>query len=217
MGALARHTGQELHAEMTLVKRIPVGGGLGGGSSDAAAALNAANAVFDLGLEPEELASIGHQIGSDIPFFLDNTTPPRSALVTDFGRAMRRCAPVNVSMLLIIPNFGCATPEVYREYDQSALTLDESRVAQMALSGEASGESLFNDLALPAQRAEPRLRELIDRLKRLTREPIHVSGSGSTLFLMTDSPEALVGELEPHLLGARCLAANSAPRPDGSV
>ena len=215
LNALSKHIGRDLNAGITLTKRIPVGGGLGGGSSDAAACLIAANTAFGLDLTTEELAEIGHGIGSDIPFFLDIQHTPRPALVTDFGRAMGRTAPVHASMLLIVPNFGCSTPEVYHEYDQSALTLDEARVAQMAGAGEVNPAELFNDLALPALRAEPRLRELVERVRRLIAEPVHVSGSGSTLFVITQSPESLANELGPQLPGARCLAARASGLSDG--
>src|SRR5262249_32688294 len=71
---LEQHAGRPLPLQMTLDKRIPIGGGLGGGSSDAAAMLMAANELFSLGLSPHALASLSTSLGSDIAFFIDEET-----------------------------------------------------------------------------------------------------------------------------------------------
>ena len=73
---LEHHTGRPLPVDMTVDKRIPVGAGLGGGSSDAAAALRALNTLFSLGLPADQLRALASHLGSDIPFFIDEDPDP---------------------------------------------------------------------------------------------------------------------------------------------
>ncbi|MEM8758487.1 MAG: hypothetical protein AAGF47_11995 [Planctomycetota bacterium] len=115
LGAAA---GRELGARVVVEKRIPFGGGLGGGSSDAAVCLLAANAAFGLGRSVADLAELGAMLGSDVPFFLDEPLldrdgPPRAALVTGTGDRVERIETRPAPLLLILPPFGCATAEVF--------------------------------------------------------------------------------------------------------
>jgi 4-diphosphocytidyl-2-C-methyl-D-erythritol kinase len=205
LAAIGDAAGKELNANISLTKRIPVGGGLGGGSSDAAACLFAANSLFELGLPVEQLAQIGKALGSDIPFFIDDNKLPRPALVMRFGELVRRVQLDSTQLLLIVPNFGCHTADVYKEYDQSPLTLDADRVIEMAQQGRVVDYELFNDLSLPAQRSQPELGSLISRVQRLTDLPIHVSGSGSSLFIVADSADTLAEEIQTRVPNVRCL------------
>lgn len=209
LGAIGDAVGRELSAKITLTKRIPVGGGLGGGSSDGAACLKAANDLFGLGLKAQHLAEIGRTLGSDIPFFVDEGATPRPALVMRFGELIQRVELEPVGLLLIMPSFGCHTGDVYREYDQSPLTLDADRVIGMAKTGRVDPDELFNDLALPAQRSQPELGSLMARVGRQTDLPVHVSGSGSTLFLVTDSADTLAEEIRSKVPSVRCLATRT--------
>ncbi|GAB5497294.1 MAG: 4-(cytidine 5'-diphospho)-2-C-methyl-D-erythritol kinase [Phycisphaerales bacterium] len=206
---LGEHTNQELNAKITIRKRIPVGGGLGGGSSDAAATLNAANRLFGLGLEPAQLQAIGRTLGSDIPFFLDEGDTPRPAIVSHFGEVIRRVELKPTKLVLIMPGFGCHTGDVYRQYDQAPLTLDAARTVMLAERGEIDTEDLFNDLTLAAQRTQPELETVLLRLGRVVDGPVHVSGSGSTLFVVTDEPDTLASEIESRVTGVRCAAVTT--------
>ena len=67
---LEQHTGKSLNVEINLEKHIPVGGGLGGGSSDAATTLVSLNELFSLNISPTELCELALRLGSDVPFFL---------------------------------------------------------------------------------------------------------------------------------------------------
>ena len=205
LARLSTHVGRELTAKISITKRIPVGGGLGGGSGNAAACLIAARRLFDLKLSLYDLIQIASKLGSDIPFFLDETELPRAALVTYFGERIRRVAIEPTQLLLIVPNFGCHTGEVYREYDQSPLTLDIERVVAMAERGVVDTTQLFNDLALPAQRFQPELQTLIGRIGRITDEPIHVSGSGSTLFMVPENPDTVAEQIGKRITSVRCV------------
>ena len=157
LGLLARHTGRDLHVEIAITKRIPVGGGMGGGSSDAAACLLAANELFQLGLPVADLADLARRLGSDIPFFLDDSPLPRPALVTHFGERIRRVPLEPTELLVITPNFGCHTGDVYREYDQSPLTLDLARVVTARAAPPARARIAPGEARQAHERTDPRL------------------------------------------------------------
>lgn len=203
---LEREAGRALPIRMRVEKRIPVGGGLGGGSSDAAAALLAVNELFGLGLAIERLRELSRELGSDVAFFLDEagliTDAPRPAFVSGFGDRIERTPAVrgegdgSAHAVLVFPEFGCATPAVYKAFDaidpatlrpsarfeeraQSARTL----ATRAALVRDLAGE-LFNDLAPAAEVVAPALRELREALRRACELEAHVTGSGSTLFFV---------------------------------
>lgn len=203
---LEREAGRPLPIRMRVEKRIPVGGGLGGGSSDAAAALVAVNELFGLGLPIGRLRDLSRELGSDVAFFLDEASlggaPPRPAFVSGFGDRIERTAPVrggggdSAHAVLVFPEFGCATPAVYKAFD----TIDpaalrpsarfEQRVqsarnlaSRAMLSRDGAGE-LFNDLAPAAEAVAPALRDLREALRRSCELEAHVTGSGSTLFVV---------------------------------
>jgi 4-diphosphocytidyl-2-C-methyl-D-erythritol kinase len=108
---LEREAGRELPARLRLTKRIPFGAGLGGGSSDAAAALELGNRLFELGLSQAALLALAAQLGSDVPLFLLGGT------VLGLGRGERvfplRPVPLE-SILLVHPGLFVATPSVYK-------------------------------------------------------------------------------------------------------
>ncbi|MCC6676013.1 MAG: hypothetical protein IT436_02610 [Phycisphaerales bacterium] len=195
---LEQHTGRALPIAMQLAKRIPVGGGLGGGSSDAAAMLTGLNRLFELGIGVEELQSLGATLGSDVAFFIDDRWPARPAVVTGFGDRIRRTPAAAADLLLVIPPFSCPTAEIYAAYDRlpdgpDVRTLNEPMVRSLALSAAGPGPSLpgalFNTLLPAACRAQPALAGLVDRIAEClctdTAAPAraHLSGSGSCLFI----------------------------------
>lgn len=202
--AVRAHREIEAHAgplpiELTIRKRIPAGGGLGGGSSDAAATIRAVDHLFSVGLAEPTAHSIAAAIGSDVAFFLDHESafdqPPRPALVGGFGDAITRIDPAWFSpetrFLVICPPFGCPTPEVYREFDAGGPTpFRDADVRGLLDAGSLDPARLFNDLAAPAMRVRPALARLRDRLAISLGLPVHVSGSGSTLFACVTSENA---------------------------
>lgn len=224
--ALERATGRRLGVHAVLSKRIPVGGGLGGGSSDAAAMLLGLNRVFNLGLPTWRLAELGATLGSDVPFFVDDApaphdpstiAPPRPALVTGLGERLERVPAMAAWAVLLFPPFGCPTGPVYKAFDAwlgtgAGRAADESRVRgliQRARSLESDVASrvppphrrgtaaaafsaeLFNDLAAPAETVAPGLAALRQRIAAMAGAPVHVTGSGSTMFMLAaDGEEA---------------------------
>lgn len=188
--ALEDRAGRTLPIALEITKRIPAGGGLGGGSSDAAAVLRAVPALFELDIDEDALLEIARSLGSDVPFFLDFQRclgqPPRSAIVTGLGERVGRLDTHPASdrdVALLFPTFGCPTRDVYQAFDHAPSPLDEAAARALARGATLDPRALFNDLAEPAMRVEPALRELRQAAEQRLAAPVHVSGSGSTLFV----------------------------------
>lgn len=214
--ALEARAGRALPIRLTLRKRIPVGGGLGGGSSNAAGVLRVVRDLFALPLHTDELRGAGATLGSDVPFFVGGAAESQ-ALVEGFGERVTRgrwLAP-GAAFVLILPPFGCPTGEVYRAFDAlNPLPLRPERAARLldALArGQARASDYFNDLAVAAEHVSPALRDLRHAIGQSLSRPAHVSGSGSTLFVAAGSGD------EARALAARvrqdfpaCVAVASA-------
>lgn len=185
---LERETGRSLPIILSLRKRIPVGGGLGGGSSDAAATLLAIDHAFDLHLRPERLLTLARELGSDVPFFLE----PGPAIVEGLGERITRVEPRSDEVVLIVPPFACPTGEVYRAFDQSPpAPLRDAEIRRLARDG-LEPRALFNDLTAAAIAVQPALAVLTERIRSVVPHPVHMSGSGSTLFILPGSDTAHV-------------------------
>jgi 4-diphosphocytidyl-2-C-methyl-D-erythritol kinase len=195
---LERHAGKRLPVAIAVVKSIPVGGGLGGGSADAAATLLALNELFALNVSIDTLRTISAALGSDVAFFLDadpsaprGIEAPRPAIVTGFGDSLERKGRATGDAVLIFPPFGCATPAVYKAYDAAPRPLREDDVRALARGRLREDAPLFNDLALAACRVEARLEPLMREVARVAERPCHMTGSGSTLFIVArGAPDA---------------------------
>ena len=182
--ALEERLGRELPVQLRLQKRIPVGGGLGGGSSDAAAMLRALDALFDLRLRPQFLEHLAQPIGSDVPFLVQGG----SAIVEGIGERLSPAPGHRAHLVLAFPDAQCPTGPVYKAFDalRADARLDPARVRALA-EGGATADGPFNDLADAACHIAPRLGEMREDIAALARQTVHVSGSGSTLFLVCDS------------------------------
>ena len=152
VGRALKAVGRE--ARVLLAKRIPAGGGLGGGSSNAAAVLRWA------GCDDLEIAA---SLGADVPFCLHGGR----ARATGIGEVLAPLPYEPRAVTLAMPPFGCSTPAVYAAWD--------------ALGGpRAAGP---NDLEPAALRVEPRLARWRDALGDATGETPVLAGSGSTWFV----------------------------------
>jgi len=163
---------------LELTKRIPAGGGLGGGSSDAAATLLGLNRLLNEPLPPAALAGLAAGLGSDVPFFLTGGT----ALASGRGERVRPIpGPAEVAVELLVPPFGVATPAVFGALDAGPPGPPRRPLSFWETAFERADaitlEALYhNDLEAPARRVEPRLARL------LAADGHHLSGSGSTVF-----------------------------------
>ena len=167
-----------------LKKRIPLGAGLGGGSSDAATTLLALNRLFETNLTREELAKLGSEIGSDVPFFIFESAAicrGRGELVT--AMKLRE----QLSILLLKPEFVVATAWAYSRWHDSREIPGVTYAAQ-----KFAGQTFVNDLERPVFEKFVFLAQL---KMWLLRQPevgaALMSGSGSTVFaVLRDSGRA---------------------------
>jgi 4-diphosphocytidyl-2-C-methyl-D-erythritol kinase len=175
-------------ARIRLTKRIPVGAGLGGGSSDAAATLLALNHLWNLDLGSRELARIGARLGADVPFFLCGGT----ALGTGIGDEIHPLPDLPpYPVCLAYPPFALATGDVYDLWDR-----DKERRSTTAGDSEACFEegregdvgSIGNDLQPIVLSHHPELAVCLERLRRAGAFAASLSGSGSSLFGLFREP-----------------------------
>jgi 4-diphosphocytidyl-2-C-methyl-D-erythritol kinase len=199
-----------------LAKTIPMGGGLGGGSSNGATALSALNMLWSLGLSLERLSELAASLGSDVPFFLHGP----SALCTGQGEKIVPLArPRPQWAVLMLPDFPIATAEAYRR-------LDALRGNDFAEKPEAEDLTLWptlpavdllprlaNDLEAAAFDLQPALGKLRQAAEEIAGRPVRMSGSGSTLFTLFDTrdgAEAAGQEIQKRL-SLKTIAVRIAP------
>ncbi len=175
-------------ARITLDKAIPPGKGLGGGSSDAAAVLWAMNEYWRLGVAAGELMSLAAQLGSDVPLFLG----PPACRMRGRGEVIGPAAISPFHAVLVLPPCQCATPLVYRAFDEQPQDMLPQLDASVLAGPVRRWRGLLcNQLAGPARAVSPELGTLWDELAAAARLPVHLTGSGSALFIpCDDAPEA---------------------------
>jgi 4-diphosphocytidyl-2-C-methyl-D-erythritol kinase len=188
---LRRRHGVKRGARVRLAKRVPLAAGLAGGSSDAAAALAGLNELWGLGLAGPDLAALGAELGSDVPFFF--ATP--AAWCTGRGEQV---TPVRLGrplwFVLACPAAGLSTAEVYRHVTVPEAPRDGAEVRDAVAAGdpEAVGRHLHNRLQDAAERLCPEVAGLRQRLAGLGPAGTLMSGSGTSVFaLCRDHAEAV--------------------------
>jgi 4-diphosphocytidyl-2-C-methyl-D-erythritol kinase len=213
--ALEQHLDRRLPIQLKLEKRIPVGGGLGGGSSDAAAMLRAVNELYELGLSSDELREIAFGLGSDVPFFVSGG----SAVVEGLGEQIARQGEIRpVHAVVAFPEISCPTGQVYGMYDElEPRPLRAQEVRSLATADRPLlAEVVFNDLAPAAVRLAPKLQQHLAQLSEVAERGAHVAGSGSSLFVLCDDElhaQYLADAVEKRL-GLPAVAVRSAPVPE---
>jgi 4-diphosphocytidyl-2-C-methyl-D-erythritol kinase len=188
-GFLAR-SGLARRVEIELEKRIPSPGGLGGGSSDAAAVLRALDAEFPGSLTPAALADLALSLGADVPFFLD----PRPTLVEGIGERLTPLGGVpSLLLLLAHPGPPLVTAEVYAEADRLAGSSTRREADRQAGSLTLPGaDRRAGSLTLPG--ADPTIRRLLSLRERGVRSR---AGCFEDPGWERVLPELLVNDLEP--------------------
>jgi 4-diphosphocytidyl-2-C-methyl-D-erythritol kinase len=176
-------TGRPFGVRLRLIKHIPVQAGLGGGSSDAAAALSAVNRLAGDPIPRHELLQMGARLGSDIPFLL---TGAPLALAWGHGDRLLRLPPLPAApALLIIPTIGISTPEAYHQIDRTRT--GGARRGAVALDLEALGgwghvaRLAGNDFEFALFGPHPELKAGFEALAGTRPLLCRMSGSGSAL------------------------------------
>jgi 4-diphosphocytidyl-2-C-methyl-D-erythritol kinase len=200
-----------VHLEIT--KRVPVAGGMGGGSADAAATLLACDALWNSGLSREELAHLAAELGADVPFSLLGGTAVGLGLGDELSPAL---AKAQTHWVLVTADYGLSTPEVYRTLDRlrdaegvkaAEPTGVDPQILTALRSGdaEALGRVLVNDLQRASIELAPSLRDTLGIGESHGAIAGIVSGSGPTVALLTDdsvAADGLAGDLRRYGLSA---------------
>lgn len=197
--AIEDHIGRAIPVAVCIRKRIPAMAGLGGGSSDAAAVLLGINELFDLRLSHDTLLLLATKLGSDVAFFVDPDrtvaldreigapsidVPPRPACITGFGQTVERLNRGSESAItLIVPPFGCATPDVYAAFDRitpaSHVVRDvRASIDVLDLGSHGPAGAQCNDLEDAACVVNPQLGDMLGMLRR-RHVRCFLTGSGS--------------------------------------
>ncbi|BCL77121.1 4-diphosphocytidyl-2-C-methyl-D-erythritol kinase [Jeongeupia sp. HS-3] len=166
---LQRETGCSLGVEINIDKHLPMGGGVGGGSSDAATVLLALNRLWRLDLSRERLMQLGLALGADVPFFLFG----EAAFVEGVGEKMRAVASADGWYVVLQPPVHVPTPEIFSD---PSLTRDTPSLNMRDLSTATTR----NDLQVVAARKHPLVEQYIAWLSRFS--PARMTGSGSCVF-----------------------------------
>lgn len=170
---------------ITLNKNIPIMAGLAGGSSDAAATLRGLNRLFEVNASYEELYELACELGSDVPFFLK----VQAAMCTGHGDVIEPLEMniSNLSFLIVKPNFGLSTKEVYEHYEWDGIskqaTIQKLIEAVQNRDIELMDEYIFNDLEATALKMSPNLADIFHKIEGLSYIP-HISGSGPSIFIL---------------------------------
>lgn len=184
-----------LGAELVIRKSIPVAGGMAGGSADAAGALLACAVLWDLDVSPDELRTLGAQLGADVPFCLAGGT----ALGTGRGDQL---APVlsrgSYHWVLAFSDGALSTPAVFGKFDELGLGAGRLEAPPELLNALVSGDvaalgrTLVNDLEPAALALRPELGQVLEAGRDLGAVASIVSGSGPTVaFLAANESDAV--------------------------
>lgn len=210
---LAARTGYTGGAHISIEKHVPVTGGMGGGSADAAATLLACDALWGTDLPREELLDLARKLGADVPFAFTGGTAIGTGRGDELSPAL---AKGSFHWVLALAEFGLSTPAVYRELDehrtrhaQDIYPADprptvETNVLQALRAGDAHmlADAMYNDLQAPALHLEPSLSDVLELGEQNGALAGIVSGSGPTVaFLTADVDSAL--ELQVALSASR--------------
>lgn len=172
-----------------LTKRIPIGAGLGGGSSDAAATLHLCNELWNLQLNKTELANLGSTIGSDVPLFF--SLP--SAVIRGRGEIVEP-QPLSWKGWVLLVQTGeiVSTPAVYGNWKkEDCAEMFQERLADIPSTRSASviTSLLFNDLESAVFRLYPAVAEIYTQLNSLMSGHFRLTGAGSVFYQLFDHRE----------------------------
>ena len=198
--------------QIEIKKRIPVGAGLGGGSSDAASVLLGLNKYWNLKLSKEKLADLGAKLGSDVPFFIYNT---KFALGSDRGDKIKSLAALKklkLWFILVYPKIKVSTPLIYRKFDSclpvrqaglpvgkafSGLTRPRCNVkiltSELLKNGrQIESKYFFNSLEVVTASLYPVVNQVKNALSGMGLDKIMMSGSGPAVFALCNGRKQAV-------------------------
>jgi 4-diphosphocytidyl-2-C-methyl-D-erythritol kinase len=197
---LQRETGCKLGVDISLEKRIPMGGGLGGGSSDAATALLALNRLWGLGLSRERLMLMGLSLGADVPVFIFG----ENAFAEGVGERLQAYELPEAWYVVLCPPLHVPTPQIFSHAELTRNTISMTMRALPKASDYRVGAQpgLKNDLQAVACKLYPAVAEHLAWLARFA--PAIMTGSGACVFaeFSTEGEAAAVlQQIPPNMRG----------------
>lgn len=192
---LQAETGCALGVDISVEKRIPMGGGLGGGSSDAATTLIALNRLWGLGLPREHLMQLGLKLGADVPVFVFG----ESAFAEGVGEQLQAFSLPEAWYVVLFPAVHVPTAQIFTHPE---LTRDTVSITMRALSEPRLRSELRNDLQAVACKLYPEVVRYIAWLENFG--PAMMTGSGACVFAEFESrsqAEAVMKQLPQDMRG----------------
>jgi len=182
---LERIIKKNFNVKINLIKRIPAGAGLGGGSSDAAATLISLNELFKLGLNYEQLLNLGLELGSDVPFFI-KALP---AIGKSRGEILEHIEIINEYPILIVnPNISISTKKIYESIKPNNDYYDYNKIIQNHIFNfSLMREKIINDFEEVVFQKYPEIKNIKEIFYQEGAIYASMSGTGSTVFGFFDS------------------------------
>lgn len=175
-----------------IIKRIPLGGGLGGGSSNAAAVLMALNKYYKIPFSKADLMTMGVKLGADVPFFIFG----HPAIARGVGERLEKVASLkSYHIVLCDPGVAASTAKVYKNIDYR-LTSNQKDNIKIGLNVPLRGQNfdvrdlLHNDLEESACRLYPDIKNTKEEMALLLQRKVYMTGSGATLFALFSDRES---------------------------
>jgi 4-diphosphocytidyl-2-C-methyl-D-erythritol kinase len=203
--ALQAAAGTALGAEIGVLKRIPMGGGLGGGSSDAATCLVALNHLWNLHLPVDDLAALGLKLGADVPVFVRGRVAWAEGIGERLTPLYPPLAPPEANYLILKPNIGVSTAEVFQDPELTRNSAPITIHGFLASGGR-------NDCLGVVRRRFPEVARALDWLSQYG--PARLTGTGACVFLAVETIELgleIVRKLPPELDAFLARGLNDSP------
>ncbi|NBK08079.1 4-(cytidine 5'-diphospho)-2-C-methyl-D-erythritol kinase [Enterococcus asini] len=170
--------------QVKIHKEIPVAAGLGGGSTDSAAALRAVNRLWNLGLSIEELACLGAEVGSDVPYCVYGQT----SLVEGFGEKVTPLAPMPQCWVVVVkPRMSVSTRTIFAKIVMEDLYHPDIAALVSAIEEndyQKMTENLGNSMEVVTIKKHPIIQQLKDRMLKYGADAAMMSGSGPTVYAL---------------------------------
>ena len=179
--------------DIKIIKHIPVGAGLGGGSSNAAAVLTGLNKLWRLRLSKIKLAKLAARIGSDVPFFVYDAAFARGQGRGEKIRVLKELRKIKLRHILIVPKIHVSTPLIYKNFDQLCGLTKPASNAKILTSALVKRDFifkpglLFNSLEQVTLKLYPEVRRAKQALAALGLRAMLMSGSGPAVFALLPS------------------------------
>jgi 4-diphosphocytidyl-2-C-methyl-D-erythritol kinase len=203
--ALKTAAGCALGADISVLKRIPLGGGLGGGSSDAATCLVALNHLWKLNWPVDDLAALGLKLGADVPVFIRGRVAWAEGIGERLTPLYPPLAPPETNYLILKPKIAVSTADVFQDID---LTRNSEPITIHGFLGSGGR----NDCLSVVRRRYPEVARALDWLSAFG--PARLTGTGACVFLAVETlarGREILGKLPPEFDAFLARGLNDSP------